>query len=56
MAKEKFFTWIGPPCDWNGGRLFLETGKRYEAALVEADVLAEWVRGGAAQMAKAEEK
>ena len=56
MAKDKFFIWVGPSCDWSGGRLILETGKQYEAALIEADVLAEWVRTGSAKMAKAEEK
>jgi hypothetical protein len=56
MASKKTdqrFTWLAASGPWNG--LHLETGSTYEAQLVDAEVLAEWIRTGAARMAKAED-
>jgi hypothetical protein len=57
MAKKdsKQFVWLADSCDWSG-KLYLVKGSTYEASLVDAEVLSEWIRTGAAQVAKAEEK
>lgn len=59
MANKKtaqFFVWLAPGCDWSGGRLHLVQGEVYDARLVDAEVLTEWIRSGAAQAAEAKEK
>jgi hypothetical protein len=58
MAKTKNqqFVWLAAPGDWGGGKAKLETGKVYEATSFPDDVVAGWVRDGAAKWSTAEEK
>jgi hypothetical protein len=53
-AAEKFL-WLAETCNWSG-RVTLEHGKAYEARLIDADVLKEWIRTGAAVMTEDKEK
>ena len=54
--KHDYFIWLDHDCDWGGGRLMLRKGEKYEARLVDADVLAGWVKAGAAKMVEAKEE
>lgn len=63
MAKKEAktgerFLWLDPSCYWSGpeGGLRLEHGQVYQSRLVDAAVLAEWIRTGAAQMVEDKEK
>jgi hypothetical protein len=47
-AAEKF-VWLAEACVWSG-RVTLEHGKACDARLIDADVLKEWIRTGAAVM------
>jgi hypothetical protein len=49
--KTERFEWLTASCIWGGGKATLETGKIYEAALFPEDVVAGWVRDGAAKWA-----
>ncbi len=55
---EGNFLWLGQSGYWSGpgGGLTLEHGKVYDPRLVDAAVLAEWIRSGVAQMVEDKEK
>ncbi len=57
-AVEGRFLWLAASCYWSGAgtTLHLEHGEVYSSRLAEADVLAEWIRTGAAQMVEDKEK